>query len=276
MEFYRFNPVSEGRGAFPSVPDVRDYKIAAMTMDYPKNFELAYTPAVKNQRNVGSCVAHTASEVLEYFNKIETGSEEQLSTDFIYGMQGVQLGRLEGGMYLRDACKIVKEYGDCLKSTISTNTEQPKCTDNLKELLNDEVYKEAATYKVESYAKCTNDKAIKHALMNYGPILASTKWFDKYIITKDNVIVFDDSSDYGYHAIMIYGWNENGWLCQNSWGKTWNKNGKFILPFGRVTEAWSFVDAANPDVKRPIRNSFFDIIYDLLNKIIKYFKKGQV
>lgn len=273
MEFYRFNPVSESRGALPPTTDVRDYKVAAMAANFPKSFELAYTPKVKNQRNVGSCVAHTASEVLEYFNKIETGSEEQLSTDFIYGMQGVQLGRLEGGMYLRDACKIVKEYGDCLKSTISTNTEQPECTHNLNGILNEEIYTEAANYKVESYAKCTSSNSMKQALMNHGPLLASTKWYDKYIITKDNIIIFDDNSDYGYHAIMIYGWNENGWLCQNSWGKNWNKNGKFVLPFDRVAEAWSFVDANSTDVRRPIRNSLFDIIYKVLNKIILLLKK---
>ena len=84
-------------------------------------------------------------------------------------------------MYLRDACKIVKEYGDPTERSIVGNTEQPKCTENLKEQLNDEIYKEAKNYKVKSYARCKTTNDIKHALMNYGPVLGSIKWYDKYI-----------------------------------------------------------------------------------------------
>ena len=74
--------------------------------------------------------------------------------------------------------------------------------------------------------------------MNYGPVLASVKWYDKYSFN-NGVISMDQNSDYGYHAIMISGWNEQGWLCQNSWGKTWNKDGRFIYSFGdKLEEAW--------------------------------------
>jgi hypothetical protein len=51
-------------------------------------------------------VAHATSSILEYFNYKEIQDSRQLSTDFIYGMQGIKFNRLEKGMYLRDACKI--------------------------------------------------------------------------------------------------------------------------------------------------------------------------
>ena len=260
------------KGALAPKVDVRDYKVAAAASEYPESYQISPLPKVKNQGSVSSCVAHTASEILEHFNEVETGEYIPLSTDFIYGMQGVQYNRLESGMYLRDACKIIKEYGDCLKDTISTNTEQPKCTENLKEILTDEIYAEAAISKVKSYASCPNDKSIKHALMNYGPVMGSTKWYDKKSFD-GKVIKFDKASDYGYHAIMIYGWCPQGWLCQNSWGKNWNGDGRFILPFGEVREAWSFVDATNSDIITPKRNSIFDIIYKIINAIINLFKK---
>ena len=180
--------------------------------------------------------------------------------------------RLEGGMYLRDACKIVKNYGDATEASIGGNTEQPKCTERLKEKLTDEIYHEAKNYHVQSYARCSAINDIKHALMNYGPVLASIKWYDKYKFN-GKVINFDKNSNYGYHAIMICGWDENGWICQNSWGRTWNGDGKFVYSYTeKLAEAWSFVDAANDDIIVPKSNSWLDIIYKLINSIINLFK----
>ena len=176
-------------------------------------------------------------------------------------------------MFLRDACKIVQEYGDCLKSTISTNIEQPKCTQNLKEQLTDDVYKQAAISKVASYPRCKNTNAIKHALMNYGPLLASVKWYDDFTIDNKGLLHMNTNTDYGYHAIMIYGWNEHGWLCQNSWGKTWNGDGRFKYPYtSPFTEAWSFVDAANSDIIIPTKSSILNIFYRIINRIINFLK----
>ena len=261
-----------GKGALAPKVDLRDYKIAAAAAEYPESWQVDYLPPVKHQKNVGSCVAHATSSILEYFNHRETGENTTLSTDFIYGMQGVAFGRMNSGMYLRDACKIVKQYGDCLKSTIPTNTEQPECAHKLQEALTQEIYDEALIYQVNSYAKCTTDSAIKHALMNYGPVLGSMRWYEKNTV-KGEIIEMDKTSSWGGHAIMIYGWNEQGWLCQNSWGKGWNSDGRFIVPYGEIKEAWSFVDAANPDVKTPKRNAWLNVIYKVINMIVNIFKQ---
>ena len=259
-------------GALAPKVDKRDYRVAAGASQFPESWQIDYKPAIKNQYQVNSCVAHALSSILEYFNYKELGSKEKLSTDFIYGMQGVQYGRKEQGMYLRDACRIAKNYGDCYAATIGTNTEQPSCTELLEGKLTDKVYAEARSSRVQSYAACNSESAIKHALMNYGPLLGSIKWYNKNEI-KDGVIYMDKTSDYGHHAIMIYGWNEKGFLCQNSWGRFWNKDGNFIFPYGeKFAEAWSFVDAANDDIEIPKRNKFFDLMYKFINFVINLFK----
>lgn len=261
-------------GALAPEYDARDYSVMAMAGEYPETYELSWRPAIKNQGSVGSCVAHATSEILEYFNRAEANIIEPLSTDFIYGMQGVAFGRLESGMFLRDACKIVQQYGDCYKSTISTNTEQPKCTENLKQTLNDNIYQEALNFHTASYAQCKTDNAIKHALMNYGPVLASIKWYDNYTMGADHVLNFDTTSDNGYHAIMVYGWNKKGWLCQNSWGKNWGNHGTFILPFATgFREAWSFVDATNSDITTPVKYRWTNVFYKAFNYIVNFFKR---
>ena len=86
----------------------------------------------------------------------------------------------------------------------------------------------------------------------------------------------DKSSDYGFHAVMVYGYNEKGWLCQNSWGKNWNDDGRFIYPYSEeFREAWSFVDADSEDIVKPTRNSILDIIYKIINFIINLVKRGN-
>lgn len=261
------------RGALAPKSDMRDYQVCAAGVEYPKSYSINYLPPVKNQKNVSSCVAHASSSILEYFVKDEANEELTLSTNFIYGMQGVALGRAEPGMYLRDACKIMKEYGNPEKSLVPGNTEQPKCTEELSKLLTEEIYDNAKCQQIRSYARCYSENAIKHALMNYGPVLASVKWYDKYE-TDGKVIYMDPASGYGYHAIVIYGWNEQGWLCQNSWGKSWNGDGRFIYPFeDELTEAWSLVDETNEDIYIPKRNKILDIIYKIINAITNFIEK---
>ena len=133
-------------GALKPKADIRDYRIAATTTEYPESYLCENLPPVKNQRNVSSCVAHATAAILEVFNKTETGKFVPLSTNFIYGMQGIAFGKLTSGMYLRDACKIVKEYGNATEASIGGNTEQPKCTEWLKGKLTDNIYEEAKNY----------------------------------------------------------------------------------------------------------------------------------
>lgn len=262
------------KGALAPQTDVRDYKVcAAAGEEFPARFELLNLPRVKNQGSVNSCVAHATATILEYFNRKEIKDNRQLSTDFIYGMQGVAYNRLDQGMFLRDACKIALNYGDCYDVTIPSNTEQPRCSKMLKEILTDDIYTEARSMRIASYAQCASNKAMKHALMNYGPLLVSIKWYDKYKLDDNKVITFDTKKDWGGHAVIVYGWNEHGWLCQNSWGRTWEGNGKFVFPYdNKFREAWSFVDAENSDVIKPRRGKFIDFCYKIINTIINFFK----
>ena len=260
-------------GVMPPKTDLRDYKVKACATNVI-DFQLDNLPTVKNQKSINSCAAHSSSSILEWFNAKETGEYRELSVGFIYGMQGVAFNRLDEGMYLRDVCKIIQQYGDCLHDTISFNIEMPECYNRLKENLNESVYNEALISKIKSYAKCTTDEAVKHAIMTYSPVLMSIKWHDKYKLKDGNVIHFDTTSDNGYHAVMVYGFNENGWLCQNSWGKLWGNKGRFVLPYEHgFREAWSFVDAENSDIYKPKRNTLFDIVYKLLNFIANLIKK---
>jgi cathepsin C len=262
-------------GCMPPKTDVRDYKLAkTSTLELPKKYSILKLPKVKNQKNVSSCVAHATSSILEYHD-LGIGNHT-LSTNFIYGIQKQLCGHEGSGMYLRDACKIAATYGDALESECPGNNEVPECWEIAEKALNPELNNGKTIsdkFKIKSYFNCSDESDIKNAIFKYGPVLCSIKWYDTFKCDKDGVLNGEKKGDYGYHAVMMYGWDETGFLCQNSWGKNWGNNGRFILPYSiGVRDAKGFVDLEDPEIIVPKRNSFLDIVYKIVNFILNLFK----
>jgi C1A family cysteine protease len=271
------------KGCIPSPADVRDYKVkAAASAVLPESFIISPMPRVKNQGSVAACVAHALSTIMEYHDS-KCGEAHILSTNFIYGIQKKYCGHDGKGMYLRQACKIGTDLGTPQKSYCPGNTEVP----NVHALAegayeNKEAMQNANYFKLASYARCKSEKDIKTALMNYGPVLCSINWRDTFKINSEGILTGEDIGDDGYHALVIYGWNETGWLIQNSWGHSWGKQGRFTCPYSyKISEAWSIIDGEqdidkhNDDLHiiKPIRGNIIDIVYKVLNALCKFFSK---
>ena len=262
-----------GKGCLPSKKDIRDYTIKkniAKSCVYPTHFECEKRAPIKDQGMVGSCVAHSAAEILEYH---EEGAEK-LSTNFLYGIHYKLYGTEGPGMYVREVCKIAKKYGDPQYSYCPGNTEIDEVYDiALQAFNNPEAMEDAKKHRISSYAKLVSNNDIKYALMEYGPIIGSIKWYDDNTVDKATGILTKGQLFDGNHAIVVYGWNQDGWLCQNSWGVTWGKQGYFILPFSYgLQEAYSFVPAKNEDdLKMLKQNNAMDFIYKIINFFLNMF-----
>lgn len=266
-------------GCLESPIDIRDYKIACGSSEdeqLPLEYEVDVLPRVKNQKSVSSCVAHTTSSILEYHELIN-GRDNHLSTNFIYGIQKSECGHEGQGMYLRDACKIVSKYGDMLEDECPGNVEIPECWDLAEKALENETCSNnAKSFKVKSYFKCNNNNAIKKAIMNYGPVLASIKWYGSYKPDENGVLCTEKTDEQGGHAIMIYGWNEIGFKCQNSWGTKWGNNGRFIAPYEiPIKEARGLVDEVDGNIIVPKTPKVFNVFYKLINCLINIFKNPK-
>ena len=253
--------------------DVRDYKIAcASAADFPEEFVLDNV-TVKNQGLTGSCVAHACSSIVEYHNHRQEKNDTVFSTEFIYGYRpsGYYVGE---GMYIRDALKTIQKCGDVPLSDLQGNNEYSEAMEAVNAKL-DELKEKAHPHRISSYMKLSSVDDIKTALMKYGYVIASMPWHANYQL-KNGVYTYSSNDIRGYHAVVIYGWNKDGWLVHNSWGKSWGNNGRFIVPFDfDWKETWSVTDniVGDKDVIKPSENVFVKLFYRIINFFANLFKK---
>lgn len=262
-------------GALPPKKDLRDYKLTKgeLKEEFPESYSCFTTSTIKNQGTVCSCVAHATSSILESY----IGFQDTLSTNFIYGIQNKECGHDGYGMYLRDACSIVKKYGDMLEQDCEGNYEVPECWDIAECALNEEYKaKRALNYKIESYVSLQSESEIKKFLMSYGPALGSIKWYNNFKLSNKNILEGTKTGSYGYHAIAVIGWNKEGFICQNSYGDNWGDKGYFTLPYSiGIEECFGLIDDSTlgNDIKKPKRNKLLDILYKIVNWIINLFHR---
>lgn len=252
--------------------DIRDYRIAVTAQEFPETFALPEV-TVKNQGGTGSCVAHACSSVVEFHNKRQENTDVVFSTEFIYGYRpvGYYIGE---GMYIRNALKTLREVGDCPLADLKGNHKCPEAMEavesNKKELMD-----KAYPHRISTYAKVSTTEEIKKALMDFGYVVVSMPWYKDYKLKK-GVYTYTSDETNGLHCVLIYGWDERGWLVHNSWGKTWGKNGKFVVPFDfKWSEAWAVTDKiiGEGDVVRPTDNWFVKTFSKAINSVVNFFRK---
>ncbi len=268
-------------GALPLQEDVRDFKLRKLPTQaevFPEEFEL-YHPPVKNQGWVGSCVAHSIAEAGEYFNKKQLGAHRDFSTGFIYGNRRNSVNK-KSGMYVREALHNMCKYGTPFNEYFDENVEVPEAIQLFEERF-EEMKDRAFPNRISTYFRLTSDADIKRALMNYGPVVFAMDWREDSSVDSEGVLrVNPKAKKEGGHCMIIYGWNEKGWLIQNSWGIFWGDNGCAILPYDvKKTEAWGItdevIDETDKDIKRPYNTTFLKWIAKIFNWFLNLFRRKK-
>lgn len=201
--------MSKKFGYIKSQLDLRDYKVYGLTSndDLPTEFSLSGVP-IKNQENVNSCVAFVLSEILEY------SMENKYSTGWIYGYRPSDYYQGKG-MSPRDALKTIHNLGAVEEYQFKYNLEIP----DIKNLVDNNLNKlkpYASNCKISGYVKLSTVNDIKSWIYDKKiPILIAIQ--TNGLELEDNIIkIPNDYSNTG-HALMVIGWNNDGFIVQNSW-----------------------------------------------------------
>lgn len=255
----------EAFGAIESKIDVRDYQVAcaaAPNVELPEVFELNMR-AVKNQLAVSSCVAHALAAVVEYFNFMQEKTDTTMSTEFIYGNR-INHTYTDKGMIIRDALENLRKYGTCPNSSMPGNIEVPEAIRRFNQNALG-VIPVAQPNRITNYCSLYKKNDMKLWLMTKGPIVFSVKWYENYWLTVNNELHFDEKSEpSGCHCMVIYGWNKEGWLFQNSWGNTWGDGGRAVYPYdATIREAWGVEDTCYSTYKDDLVMQLKDQINEL-------------
>lgn len=249
-------------GALPDPKDERDFKIASFfrrpsTAPLPSSIDYSnLVPIIRNQLSLGSCVGFAATEMKTAQEATELRAQYQFSPLFIYWLRE----NMSEGMYLRDAMKILREYGVCEEYLLNYQK-------NLRSrgTLEKFHFNNAKYFKIDSYARISTVDEMRRALVETGPFIISIPVYESFhAVGPDGKIPIPDTSKetfYGGHALVVVGYNdeERYFKIKNSWGESWGNRGFGYLPYEFVEQylwdAWTAVDG-----KSTGKNIFSDAI----------------
>lgn len=252
-------------GAIKQPFDIRDYKIVCSTSDFPKEYSLTHQE-VKNQGSVCSCVAHAIQSLMESRFILDKNKRIKLSTDFIYGNRTGSF--CKKGMCTRQALKNTVKYGDIEYRYCNTNTEMPEVENKFKKANENVIKNNINRNNITTYYRCGRESEIKESLMKDGPVLMVFKWPKCKV--KNGIVEFEKEVMAKKHCVMCYGWDENGWKIQNSWGKNWGVSGCATIRYEYgFKECWGVqVDYQKVNITH---SNIPDKIASLLNQVVRIF-----
>lgn len=92
--------------------------------------------------------------------------------------------------------------------------------------------------RIKAYARMNSAPALRQSIVTHGAAMAVLhvgSYGDSF---------WHGTSDFGYHAVAVTGYEEGGFHIKNSWGRAWGDGGYTFLPLeelGCVLELWTIL-----------------------------------
>lgn len=205
-------------GFVPSKIDGTEYQFEEKKgFEMPKKYSYKkFLPEVINQGNRPICVPCSVSAYINWYKNLETGKND---FDNKVNLEQIFDSRTEGGdegMSFKDAFKFLRHEG---VDTIN------------------------GKYRLNRYAKIGSEIQLKQALIANGPCVGGLPVYNDMaweFWKKKN-----GDSFLGGHAVSVVGYNEDGFIIRNSWGRSYAEKGYVLLPYSDLlsfTELWTIID----------------------------------
>ena len=94
----------------------------------------------------------------------------------------------------------------------------------------------ATTYKSNELYGIKGKKNIKKEIVVNGPVVTSFKFYEDLLYYQNGYYEHVYGAYIGTHEAVIVGWDDKGWIVQNSFGSFWGENGFFKVKFDNNIE----------------------------------------
>lgn len=212
----------------PDELDENDYVVGSILEHTPDSYVIPNGPPIRDQSASNSCCSHAVVRALEYIVPQDIEGSE------LYHYYNVRryinnTFPNDTGMSIRDGCKGAQKYGISLEMiwpfNISKINSEPSQV----------AYWFGTVYGAKSYLRVIDVDTICEYVSKDTPVICGIH-IDKsfYNLNKTNNLWSPTKKGtLGGHAVLIVGYDKKKkeFLIDNSWGKSWGKNGQFRVSF---------------------------------------------
>jgi hypothetical protein len=235
-----------GQGALKSPDDPNDFifeRIACAPEGYyynkfPDEHEVDDWLDARDQSHRSTCAAFVGAKIKEIHERSRAHRiTEYMSPEFIYYHRD---NKPASGMYGRNVFQILQKIG-CVPEA-----QYPYLSGEAAPQPPEELYATAALHRIANYARVMTVDGLKRALLELGPCYLQLPLYS----TRPCFWRPAEGETPSGHALVVVGYNKEGFRLVNSWGPTWNGDGTIIFPFDEWSahwECWASVDKVSFD-----------------------------
>ena len=189
------------------------FGVGMPTSNIPASYSYRnFLPDVLNQGESSICVPCSISAYLNWEKNLETGSKKDNRVDYfeIYDRRTNQ----GEGMTFKEAFNYLRHHG---------------------------VNSMSGILKINEYSLVRSKEILRNAIIMNGPCVGALpvyNYSDSFWHENNGDVLL------GYHAISIVGYNKDGFIIRNSWGKSYGNNGYSLIrneDIGKMVEMWTML-----------------------------------